>query len=80
MSVFRKARVLSVSQLATIFAFHQISIAVFPRVIVGTLGVEEDPLAMTIRDHFPIIGTLGVGNSGVGNSGVLHNHFNYVSH
>ena len=58
MSKLRKALILSVSQLATVFAFHQISIAVFPWVIVGTLGAEEDPLlAMTILDHLPIIGT-----------------------
>ena len=58
MSMFRKALILSVSQFATIFSFHQISIAIFPRVIFGTLGVEEDPLlAMMILDHLPIIGT-----------------------
>ena len=53
-----KALILLVSQFTTIFAFHQISTAVFPRVIVGTLGAKEDSLfAMTILDHLLITGT-----------------------
>lgn len=56
--MFRKELILSVSYLIEIFTFHQISTAVLPRVIVGTLDAEEDPfLAMTIHDHLSIIST-----------------------